>query len=54
MGKTVGTWDKLKMHPMTLMRLVIDGRAKIVGKDEHGRYIYELSSCRQEGVEHAV
>lgn len=37
-----GTWDKLKIHPMKLMKMVISGEAKIVGKDVHGRYIYEL------------
>jgi hypothetical protein len=37
-----GTWSQLRLHPMTLMRMVIDGTATIVGKDNRGRKIYEL------------
>ena len=38
----VGTWDTLKLHPMTLMKMVVEGRATVRGKDEHGRKIYEV------------
>jgi len=38
----VGTWDTLRLHPMTLMRMVIDGRATVIGKDKRGRKIYEI------------
>jgi hypothetical protein len=37
-----GTWVDLKLHPMTLMKMVIKGKAKIVGKDQYGRKIYAL------------
>jgi hypothetical protein len=40
--KRRGTWIELKLHPMTLMRMVIEGRATIVGKDKSGRNIYQL------------
>lgn len=43
MSKTkVGTWDTLRLHPMTLMRMVIEGKAKVLGKDKGGRKIYEV------------
>jgi len=38
----VGTWDTLKLHPMTLMKMVVEGKATVIGKDEHGRKIYEV------------
>ncbi|GAI71837.1 unnamed protein product [marine sediment metagenome] len=37
-----GTWDQLKMHPAHLVKMVVDGKAKIIGKDRFGRYIYEV------------
>jgi len=40
--KKTGTWDKLKMHPTKLVKLVIAGQATIIGKDKYGRYIYEI------------
>jgi len=40
----VGTWDTLKLHPMTLMKMVVDGEATVIGKDKHGRKIYELKA----------
>ena len=44
MTKRIGTWDELKLHPTTLVRLVVEGKAVILGKDKHGRYIYRLMS----------
>lgn len=46
----VGTWDVLKMHPTKLMRLVIENKADIIGKDEHGRYIYSLREAEAKTV----
>jgi len=37
-----GTYLELRLHPMTLMKMVVDGKAQIVGKDKFGRRIYEL------------
>ena len=42
MDKKIGTWDKLRIHPTKLMKMVIEGEAKIVGKDKYKRYIYEV------------
>ena len=44
-----GTWEILKIHPTTLMRMVVEGKANIIGKDNRGRYIYRL----KEVVQHA-
>ena len=41
-GMKVGTWDTLRLHPMTLMRMVIEGKTKVLGKDKRGRKIYEV------------
>ncbi len=38
----MGTWDTLKLHPMTLMRMVIEGKATVIGQDERKRKIYEV------------
>ena len=38
------TWDKLKLHPGRLTKLVGEGKAKLLGKDEFGRWIYEIST----------
>ena len=38
----VGTWDTLRLHPMTLMRMVIEDKANVIGKDKRGRKIYEV------------
>ena len=38
-----GTWDQLKLGPWELTKMVIAGRATIVGKDQYGRNIYELT-----------
>lgn len=40
--KKIGTWDKLKIHPTKLMKMVIQGQATITGKDKYGRYIYKV------------
>lgn len=45
-----GRWWELKLHPMTLMRMVIEGKATIVGKDEHGRKVYELKPDEDGGA----
>ena len=37
-----GTWDQLKIHPMQLVKMVIQGKADVVGKDKFGRLIYHL------------
>jgi len=37
-----GTWDQLRIAPGRLTQMVVRGEAEIVGKDEHGRRIYEL------------
>ena len=39
-----GTWYTLKLSPSTLMKMVIDGKAKIVGTDLNGTRIYEVAS----------
>lgn len=41
-SKKVGTWDQLRMSPAQLMKLVIQGKANITGRDKYGRHIYEL------------
>lgn len=38
----VGTWETLKLHPMELMRMVVQGEATVIGKDKHGRKIYRI------------
>lgn len=38
----IGTWEQLKIHPTELVRLVVEGKAIIVGRDKYGRRIYEL------------
>lgn len=43
-----GTWETLKKHPMTLMRMVIEGKADIIGKDNKGRYIYLLKEVNND------
>ncbi len=35
-----GTWDTLKIHPAKLMKMVVEGKAKIVGRDKYGRRVY--------------
>ena len=40
----VGTWDTLKLHPMTLMKMVVEGKATVIGEDKHGRKIYEVKA----------
>jgi hypothetical protein len=37
-----GTWETLRKAPTTLVKLVIQGKATVVGKDSFGRLIYEL------------
>ncbi|MBA7574818.1 hypothetical protein ES708_16633 [subsurface metagenome] len=37
-----GTWDQLKIHPASLVKMVVEGKVKIIGKDKFGRYIYEV------------
>jgi len=37
-----GTYLELRLLPMTLMKMVVEGKATIVGKDKHGRRIYKL------------
>jgi hypothetical protein len=37
-----GTYEDLKMMPGTLVKLVVQGKAKVIGKDDYGRLIYEL------------
>ena len=43
MDKKTGTWDTLKIHPTKLVKMVVEGKAIILGKDKYGRYIYEVS-----------
>ena len=43
----VGTWDTLKLHPMALMRMVIQGEATVIGRDERGRKVYEVKHKRR-------
>ncbi len=40
--KRRGVWYELGLSPMTLMRMVIRGEAKIIGKARGGAYVYEL------------
>lgn len=37
-----GTWEELKIHPMELMKMVVSGKATIVGIDKYKRLIYEV------------
>jgi hypothetical protein len=37
-----GTYIDFRLSPSHLMKLVIAGKAKIVGKDKYGRRIYEM------------
>lgn len=37
-----GTWDQLKLHPTTLVRMVIEGEAEVIGKDKWGRKVYRI------------
>ena len=37
-----GTWEDLKIHPMELMKMVVSGKATIVGVDKYKRHIYEV------------
>lgn len=37
-----GTWDQLRIAPGRLTQMVVRGEAKVIGKDEFGRRIYEL------------
>lgn len=41
-GVKVGTWDTLRLHPMALMRMVIEDKATVIGRDKRGRKIYEI------------
>lgn len=41
----VGTWDTLRLHPMTLMKMVVEGKAIVIGKDKYGRKIYEVEEA---------
>ncbi len=37
-----GTWIDLRKHPTALVKMVVEGKATVVGKDEKGRLIYEV------------
>lgn len=37
-----GTWEDLHLHPGTLVRMVIEGKAIIVARDARGRHVYEI------------
>ena len=50
----VGTWDTLRLHPMTLMKMVVEGKATVIGEDEHGRKIYEIKEEEPESGRAAV
>jgi hypothetical protein len=43
-----GTWDQLRFAPAMLFRLTIEGKAKIIGKDKFGRYIYRITKRQYE------
>lgn len=53
-GSKVGTWDTLRLHPTTLMRMVVEGKATVIGEDKHGRKIYEIKEEEPEGYRAAV
>jgi len=53
-GSRVGTWDTLRLHPTTLMKMVVEDRATVIGKDKHGRKIYEIKEEDPEGHRAAV
>lgn len=38
----LGTWEQLKIHPTKLVRMVVEGKATVVGKDKYGRHIYKI------------
>lgn len=42
MSRTEGTYLDLKLHPTTLMRMVVESKATVIGKDKRGRLIYRL------------
>ena len=50
----VGTWDTLRLHPMTLMKMVVEGKATVIGQDERGRKIYEVQDREEETDRTAV
>lgn len=50
----MGTWDTLRIHPMTLMKMVVEGKATVIGEDKHGRKIYEVKDGEKEADRTAV
>ncbi len=36
------TWEQLRKTPAQLMKLVVNGKADVVGKDQYGRLLYVL------------
>lgn len=40
--KREGRWYELQLAPATLMKMVIAGKAKVIGKDAHKCLIYRL------------
>jgi hypothetical protein len=51
-GVVTGTWEELLISPSRLMRMVIAGDARIVGKDERGRHIYRMTQAVLEENRH--
>ena len=44
-----GTWVELRLAPGTLTKMVVLGSARIVGKDEYGRNVYEILQPKPRG-----
>ena len=42
MKKVTGNWAELRILPGRLTKLVVERKAKIIGKDEFGRRLYEM------------
>jgi hypothetical protein len=46
-----GTWAQLRIAPHRLVKLVLEGKATIIGYDEKKRTIYRLDDVREESSE---
>lgn len=44
----VGTWEQLRIHPTKLVKMVVEGRATVVGNDKYGRHIYKIEGRNDE------
>lgn len=47
MSKVSGNWADLKILPGRLTKLVVEHKAKIIGRDKYGRRLYEMDADDQ-------